>query len=136
MIFVDSSAFIALLVSEDDHHAAATKYHRAMKAQRWTLDSIIGETYTHLRYRFGKSTSLAFLDTISQIRASGDLRIACVDSSLSAATEGVIRQYSDIPLSYVDASALAWLRLHPEIREIFGFDQHWCIEGHLLAPVG
>ncbi len=134
MTFMDSGAFIALIVTNDTHHAAAVKYHNVTSSPRHTLDAIVGETYTHLRYRFGKSAGLAFLDIIDRLRAAGELKVHHIDDALSASAEAILRQYADIALSYTDAVALAWLRQHKEVRSIFGFDQHWRVEGHILAP--
>lgn len=134
MIFIDSGAFIALAVQRDQYHERAVAFHRSTHARRWTLDSVVGETYTHLRYRFGRNVALSFLHNIEILRGGGHLRIAYVDESMSAVALAILKQYSDVDLSYVDASALAWLRTQPKITRVFGFDDHWRLEGHLLVP--
>lgn len=132
MVFMDSGAFIALLVSDDAHHNDAVRFHRSRTSQRWTLNVIVGETYTHLRYRFGARVALTFLDLLPTLRPT--LRIERVDESLESVAEGILRTHQDAALSWVDAAALAWLRLHPQIHEVFGFDDHWRLDGHILVP--
>lgn len=134
MIFVDSGAFIALAVARDQYHERAVAFHRSTRAVRWTLDAIVGESYTYLRYRYGKEIALTFLQHTDMLRAGGHLQVAFVDKAVSAAAGAVLRQYSDVALSYVDATALAWLRTQPRITRVFGFDEHWRLEGHLLVP--
>ena len=55
VIFVDTSAWYALMDAEDPNHRAAQAFHRDLGKGRFgrlvTTDYVLDETYTHLRLR-------------------------------------------------------------------------------------
>lgn len=79
--------------------------------------------------------AFAFLDAIFALQSSYELQVAYVDASLARMAESILRQYAGVKLSYVDATALAWLRGRPSVDQVFG-DDHWWLEGHVHPVVG
>lgn len=133
-MFVDSGAFIALIVPEDQEHRRTVEFHRNTPGIRRTLNSVVAETYTHLRYRFPPPTATRFLRQVSLLKQRGELIVDYVDHEIDITAQAILFQYKDVKLSYVDATILAALRLQPDIQRIFGFDEHLRLEGHLLVP--
>lgn len=70
-VFVDSSAFFAVLVAEDEFHDASKKLFLQARKERWRLDTTnahVFETYALLlnRVRNGRALAIAFLDHLEQ----------------------------------------------------------------------
>ena len=70
-VFVDTGAWYALQVSDDEWHAAAVGGLRELVATRHPLvtsNQVIGETYTLLRFMCGHAAAVAFLDRLDESR--------------------------------------------------------------------
>ncbi len=131
-IFVDTSAFYALLDGDDYHHAAATGEWEQLLTSNAVLVTnafVLGEAMALLQHRIGLDAVQAFLEDIYPL-----FRIEWVDGTdFEAGAAGVLSaQRRD--LSLVDCVSFFLMR-RLGIRHAFAFDQHFNEQGfHCLPP--
>lgn len=121
MIFVDTSAWVALFARQDRFHGEAAAFWRGLRDRRLPLISsydVFGETLTVLRSRAGLAQALefgeAFLNSRILVREE-------VDAAVRRQAWGLFRQYQDRPLSFTDCTSVSLLRLRG-LRHVFSFD--------------
>lgn len=71
-VLVDTSGFLALWDSGDEHHRAAVRLQQELNARKRafvTTDYIVDETATLLMVRHSRAAALDFLETIDQSNA-------------------------------------------------------------------
>ncbi len=132
-VFVDTGAWYALQVSDDEWHEAAVGALRELVATRHPLvtsNQVIGETYTLLRVTCGHAAALAFLDRLDESRR---VERAFIGKELEARAYRLLRQYADQDFSFVDAMSFALMRAE-RIRHAFAFDQHFAVAGFTRVP--
>lgn len=131
MIFVDSSAWIALLNARDQHHDEAKTIFDSLPQRRMriiTTDYVIDETITRLRYDSSHSEAVKFLNFIDSIEQQGLLTIVSIDSSLFQEARRLFVQLDSASLSFTDCASFAVCQKH-EIVESFAFDSHFEMMG-------
>lgn len=124
-IFIDTSAFIALLVaSEKWHKQCVAKYreHSKKRACFYTNTLVLAELYTRIIYHFNERTLGEVIKHVSQVREEGALKIFQLDASLFVEAEKAIIHFSEHKLSFTDASIYALAKLY-DMDEIFTLDQ-------------
>ena len=134
MIFVDSSAWIALLNPRDQHHDDATAILNDLERQNLqllTTDYVIDETVTWLSYRVNHPVAVQFLDIIENSSATGVLTFVAIERDLFQEAERLFRQYDTARLSFTDCTSFAVCQQH-NISEAFAFDQHFPMVGITL----
>lgn len=120
-VFIDSSAFFALATPRDRHHGEAIVIQRRLIAEHWqafTTNLIVGETYTLLLARLGRT--IAYRD-IEAIRRSRVTRLVVSSVDENRAWE-IIRHYQDKAFSFVDATSFAVME-RLRITTAFSFDR-------------
>lgn len=122
MIFVDTSAWVALFVGADDFNGEARAFWSALRRESVPLLStfdVFGETLTVIRSRAGLDQALefgqAFLESNILLREE-------VDAALRREAWSLFKQYRDKPLSFVDCTSFAVLRRR-RLRHVFSFDE-------------
>jgi predicted nucleic acid-binding protein len=130
-VFVDTSAWYALIVGSDSNHFSAVgRFRRVAEVERTlvTTNHIRGETYTLLRTRVGFRMAQEFLR-----RTSRDplLRSVFVPEAWEEAAESLLAQYEDQDFSYVDATSFVAMR-RLGIQEALAFDHHFSVAGFAL----
>ncbi|WP_047982629.1 type II toxin-antitoxin system VapC family toxin [Ornithinibacillus contaminans] len=135
-LFIDTGAWIALMVEADFYHHKARSYleNLDISVQRLTSTFIISETYTWLRYRVGYKYAASFLDVISRSKASGALVVIDCDMDTLELAEQLLKDFSDQRLSYVDAVSMGIMK-NEKINKVFGFDQHFYLLDFEVVPV-
>lgn len=133
VVYVDTSAFIALVWRRDRGHEAVASAYRSLREQRVrlvTADPVIGETATRLRYDAGLDAALRFHRVISEATRAATLTVRESDADLRERAFEVMRRYDGLTLSYADCvgaavarevRADAVLALYDDFR-ILGFD--------------
>ena len=109
-VFVDTGAWYALQVSDDEWHEAAAATLSGLVASRHTLvttNQIVGETYTLLRMTCGHAAALAFLDRLEESRR---VERIFVGKEPEARAYRLLRQYADQDFSFVDATSFVVMR--------------------------
>lgn len=125
-LFIDTGAWIALIVSKDQYHQAAAEYYRHLNpaTQRISSSHVISETYTWLRYKSGFAYASRFIATIRQASANDSLTVVQDDIDLIERAEQLLFHYPDQKLSYTDALSMAIIE-REKITQVFGFDHHF-----------
>ncbi len=132
-IFVDTGAWFAAQVADDDHHqeaAGALKGLIALPAVLVTTNHVVGETYTLLRVTRGDDACRGFLDSLD---ASARLERLFVGEDLERRAFAMLDRYRDHDFSFVDATSFALMRAE-RIRYAFAFDAHFATAGFLRVP--
>ena len=131
MIFVDSSAWIALSNSRDQHYdEAITIFNRLLqrRMQIVTTDYVIDETVTRLRYDLSHTAAVKFLDVIERTGQEDTLTVIGVDKRLFQEALRLFRQYNSARLSFTDCTSFAVCQRF-EIAEVFAFDSDFEMMG-------
>jgi len=134
-IFVDTSAWIAIINPRDKYHLAAKEFYGDVLAQKRRLlisNLIVSETYTNLVWKLGHHKAISFLNIIEQSSS-----VQCVWSSeeLEAQARGILRRYDGQDFSYTDAVSFALMK-QQNLTEAFAFDHHFAVAGFVQLPAG
>lgn len=106
-IFVDTSAWFAIIYDMDAHHAEAVRSFQRILLRQGTMvtsNYVVGETYTLFRSRLGYGPAQAFL---RRVRTNPLIQRAQVLEAWEEAAEDLLAQYADQDFSYVDATSLS-----------------------------
>ncbi len=132
-VFVDTGAWIALQVSDDEHHQVATEtIPHLMVACKVLVTSnlVVGETYTLLRMAKGYPAAKRFLEKLAQ---STRLERTFIAEGVERQAYQILHRYAQHPFSYVDATSFALMR-QEGIRNAFAFDAHFATAGFTRIP--
>jgi predicted nucleic acid-binding protein len=133
-VFVDTGAWYALQVKDDEWHAEAVDAFEALLAGRHllvTTNHVVGETYTLLRITCGHAPAVHFLDKVEETRR---LDRIFVGESTETHAYRILRQYAGQDFSFVDATSFAVMRAG-RIRHAFAFDQHFATTRFVRVPL-
>ena len=131
-VFVDSSAWYAMVDADDPNHALALRrFRRIAEARRSmvTTNHVIGETYTLVRKRLGSRLALGFLQ---HARSDPLVQRTFVPESWEEDAERLLEQYDDQTFSYVDATSFVSMR-RLRLQEALTFDRDFLIAGFMLV---
>ena len=132
MIFVDTSAFLALENRRDTHHVKAIGFRDTCLTAGETFvtsDYVLDESYTIIRLRAGHAVAVQFGE---DLRASRLLRIEHVTPEIREATWRIFKNFADHEFSFTDCTSFVLMeRLH--IGSAFTFDAHFREYGRFLA---
>ena len=131
MIFVDSSAWIALSNPRDRHYdEAITIFNRLLRRRMRivTTDYVIDESVTRLRYDLSHTAAVKFLDVIERTEQVDTLAVMGVDRHLFQEALRLFRQYDSARLSFTDCTSFAVCQKH-KIAEVFAFDSDFGMMG-------
>jgi len=135
-VFVDTSAWIDLMNSNERHHTDAVAFHKSLAplTLRITSWGIVSETFTWIRYHIGDREAVKWLTIKDSLEKQGSLQIIYPDSYTEVGVRKVIDRYHDQKLSYVDALSIALIQSRPDIDVIFAFDYHMALAGIPVLP--
>lgn len=121
MIFVDSSAWFAVLSRRDVNHGAAISAIRSFREQLVTTDYIVDETLTLLRSRGENSRAVVFGRRVIE---GPWARIVRIDDADFTAAWLVFKTFADKGWSFTDCTSRVVMgRL--AIQRAFAFDDHF-----------
>jgi len=126
-VFVDTSAFYAVLAKSDAKHAEAAHRWQTFLAHRsvrlFTSNYVVVETCALLNKRLGRSAVADFTRVLLPVTT-----VLWVDEPThQAAVEAMLAAGSDGP-SLVDCSSFALLRARG-LRHAFAYDKHFAAHG-------
>jgi uncharacterized protein len=121
MIFVDTSAWFAVVVPSDRNHAIATTWITNNRDILITTDYVIDETLTLLRAR-GEPTRALMLGESFFSSAVAQLHFISVDEIRDAWR--IFRQYADKDWSFTDCTSKVVMDLL-RVSHAFAFDRHF-----------
>jgi predicted nucleic acid-binding protein len=129
-VFVDTSAFLALLVADDTNHRAAKRAFEALAregARLFTTSYVLVETYALLGRRHGRDAVKRFRNDFAPL-----LDVVWVDVELhEAGLDGFLGSAAR-SISLVDAVSFAAMRARGAHR-VFAFDRHFAAAGFELV---
>jgi len=136
MLFVDTSAFLALVNEKDNYHAAAMQFLEEIKNGKIrikkiiTSDYIIDETLTRIRYSVGHTEAIEWG---KDILASKVVEKIEVGVELFGHAWELFQTYDDKKLSFTDCSSFALMKKRG-IEKVFSFDEDFKRLGFVILP--
>ncbi|MCZ7385861.1 MAG: PIN domain-containing protein [Candidatus Methanoperedens sp.] len=136
MLFVDTSAFLALVNEKDDNHLTATTFLEEIKNGKVkikkiiTSDYIIDETLTRIRYTVGHKEAVEWGQDII---ASNVVEKVGVGRELFEPAWELFKTYNDKKLSFTDCTSFAIMKIRG-IDKVFSFDDDFERVGFKLLP--
>ncbi len=133
-IFIDTSAFYAIIDKRDQAHSKAIPIWDALiessDSELCVSNGVISETYTLIRYRLSFEIASEFL------RIVGDYGILVFYSDTAVERNAYywLEKYKDVKLSFVDAVSFQIMKEH-KIKHEFTFDNHFEITGFYCLPL-
>jgi len=125
-VFVDTSAVLALLVADDENHAASRRAFESLGAEGamlFTTSYVLIEIYALLGRRHGRNAIERFRQDFTPL-----LDVVWVDEDLHEAGLDLLLDRAPKGLSLVDAVSIAALRARGADR-VFAYDRHFERQG-------
>ena len=122
-VFVDTSAFFAILNAKDNNHTHAISIMKQLSTQPtqlFTTNFILAETHALLLKKLGYKLALQFLDNITASTTT-IIRVSAVDEQRATT---IIRQYDDKEFSLTDGTSFAVIE-RTRVSGAFSFDQNF-----------
>jgi len=135
-VFIDSGGWLSVVIESDQFHEAGRSYFEALMALGSALetsDFVLDEVITRLRYDVGHGEAVEFLGRVREAVNAGALTVHWVSETLWGKAEEIFLKYADARLSFTDCTSFALIHEHP-VDEVFGFDAHFEMMGHVLQP--
>ena len=129
-VFVDTSAFLAVLAADDENHTMAAAIWRRLICDEEPLvtnNYVLIETLALLQHRVGLQAVRAF-----QSKVMPSLIVRWVDETLHQQALTSILSANRRDLSLVDCASFQTMRLDG-INRAFTFDQHFAEQGFQLV---
>lgn len=136
-IFVDTSAWMALLDGGDCHHQRALSYFDLVKHESLLISSnyVFDELYTLSLMNVGYAQSMKIHKILSNLQAGGSLSVVWVDENLGRKAWSVFEKYNvDKAWSFTDCVSFCVMK-ETDIKEVFTFDHHFTQMGFDQRPV-
>jgi uncharacterized protein len=130
-IFIDTSAFYALLDRDDENHQKAKKAWAGMVHGEnilITSNYVLVETFALSQHRLGIEALRGFHDAIVPL-----VNVEFVSAEIHRAGVSVLLSASRRNLSLVDCVSFEVMRAL-EIRTVFVFDLHFREQGFMMIP--
>ena len=127
-IFVDTSAWYAIIDKNDRDHKAAVKKVRILDRPLLTSNYILDEILTLLKTRLGPSIAIPFGQKLWDQEVSALVRITEEDEEKAW---GMFRQYEDKGFSFTDCTSFALME-RLDINTVFAFDDHFVQYGKFV----
>ncbi len=133
-VFVDTSAFVALLRRDDAYHADAERIQQRLKAERVhlvTTNFVVAETHALLLRHLGGAAAREFLQEVDGGHMAMLVRAEAADETTAKMT---IYRQTDKDYSLCDAISFA-VMTRLDLRQAWAFDKHFGQYGwEVLAP--
>jgi len=133
VVFVDTSAWIALYIADDQNHDAARAQWEELidrEALLVTTNYVIDEAITTVRAIGGHPLAVKLGEALFTSRILRRLRI---DEALEAEAWEIFKRYHDQAFSFTDCTSFAAMRAEG-IGMAFAFDRDFLILGFQVLP--
>ena len=130
-LFIDTSAFLAILNRNDQFHPSATKVWEEILSSKMLLfcsNYVLIETLAILQNRFGIEAVLLFEHNIQPI-----LEIIWIDADIHRQGMGILLSAGRRKLSLVDCTSFETIRIE-NMDIVFTFDPHFAEQGFEVVP--
>jgi predicted nucleic acid-binding protein len=132
-VFVDTSAFVALLNPGEEEHERARAVLSTLLAEGvalFTSNYVFAETYTALMVRVGREEAIEWG---RRFRAGGAIGLVRVDEDIEEDAWKILEDHDDKRWSYVDATSFALIE-RDGTSEAFALDGHFRQRGLGVVP--
>jgi predicted nucleic acid-binding protein len=135
LAFVDSGAWLALVMPDDVHHQRAARFYRETRPRDRlvTTNYVLSETYTWLRYRSGHRDAVRFQRMIIAANQTRRLQLVWINEEAHERAWNVFERYSDQAFSFCDCTSFVVAR-DENVDFVFGFDNDFVTMGFELKP--
>ncbi len=133
MIFVDTSAWLALYDKKDQNHKTAkeaAKYLKNKKIPLITTDYIFDETVTIIRMKVGHKEAVNFGNFLLRSKV---VNIIEVNKMFKKRAWDIFVKYKDHRFSYTDCTSFAVMQ-QMKIDKVFGYDKDFEVLNFSLFP--
>ena len=123
-LFVDTSAWLAMNDSRDQHHDESMAGAALIKSKRIDLitsDYVIDESLTIIRLRLSHRAAVLFGESVLK---SGIVTIENVKAEDRLAAWELFRKYSDKEFSFTDCTSFVLMK-RMKLNKSFTFDNHF-----------
>jgi uncharacterized protein len=130
-VFIDTSAFFALLDRDDENHSRAKEVWIGLidsGSLCATSNYVLVETFSFLQNRIGISAVRGFQEDLIPV-----LLVEWVDTEVHNAAVSALLTASKRKLSLVDCSSFEIMR-RMSIKSVFAFDPHFREQGFYCLP--
>ena len=134
MIFVDTGAWYALEVEDDENHAPALVLREELRRGRYgallTSDFVLDEVITLLRVREDAELSFKFAE---KVLGSRSVSVVWIDKPIFDAALKLLRERPDKKWSFTDCSSFV-IMSQLRVNKAFAFDQNFDQAGFTRLP--
>ena len=124
MIFIHTSAFLALENRKDEYHKPALIFRDSLlksKEPLLTSDYVLDEIYTIIRLRAGHTIAVEFGE---MIQATGLVEIKYLPKEILREAWHIFKSFSDKQFSFTDCTSFTLME-SLRIKAAFTFDHHF-----------
>ena len=132
-IFIDTSAYIALMNKNDQYHnSAKTYYKKQLKSglRLMTTNFVICETLNFLRAKSDLNIAVKFWENIKKSKIVEEIHVT-TDTENNAFE--LFKKYSDKDFSFTDCTSFVVMKQY-NLTTSFTFDEHFRQIGFLVVP--
>ena len=129
MIFVDTSAFVAIHDSKDPHYDSSQKIIEKLipqKASLITTNYVLTESDTVISQKVGKDKAISFKESFDP-----SILIVRVEEELEEAAWQIFKEIKSKNVSFIDCTSFAIMKSYG-VREAFAFDEDFKKAGFRL----
>ena len=133
MIFIDTGAFLARYLSNDQYHDQSNEMWDAIRRRREaciTTNFVLNEFFTLLGRRAGNTFAA---DRALNIYASRVVKIMRPDRKAEVKAIDAFEKYADQKVSFTDCISFILMK-QEGIKRAFSFDFHFRLAGYELVP--
>jgi len=133
VIFIDTGAFLARYLRNDQHHRSAVAVWKELGLNREncvTSNFVLDETFTLLGRRAGYAFSV---QRAKNIYASQALTICRPEREDEISALQFLGKYADQHISFTDCISFVLMK-RKKINRVFSFDRHFEFAGFHLVP--
>lgn len=124
-IFIDTSAFVALFFTSEQHHQrVVVKYQEYAKENSFFFTNyfVLAELYTRLLYYLDKSKCKKVIGRLRKLEGEGKLQIFEIDQILFRKAEKAFLKFAEHELSFTDATIYICVKEF-KLDEVFTLDK-------------
>lgn len=133
MIFIDTGAFLARYLSNDQYHAQSNEIWDAIRRRRetcLTTNFVLNEVFTLLGRRAGNNFAA---DRALNIYASRVIKIMRPDRKAEVQAIDTFEKYADQKVTFTDCISFVLMK-QEGIKRAFSFDFHFRLAGYDVVP--
>lgn len=123
-IFIDTSAFVSLLVKQDSHHELVVEKYKEYVQRHaifLTSDYILDELYTHLVYDLPKNKVAQIAVKFDQKIHTKDIRLLPIDETVFSQAKEALLRFCEHKISFTDCTSYVLFK-KLALDEVFTLD--------------